>query len=60
VRTLPVLALVLFVLWGLLVQGTRGLVQHRRTGDSGFRRDLGRARSVSWWAWAGSPSGSPR
>ena len=48
--TLPVLALVLFVLWGLLVQGVRGLVQYRRTGDWGFRRDLGRAGSVSWWA----------
>jgi protein-S-isoprenylcysteine O-methyltransferase Ste14 len=50
VRTLPVLALVLFALWGLLVQGVRGLVQYRRTGDWGFRRDLGRAGSVSWWA----------
>src|SRR5262245_10723424 len=48
-RTLPVLALVLFVLWGLLVQGVRGLIQRRRTGDWGFRRDLGRAGSVSWW-----------
>jgi protein-S-isoprenylcysteine O-methyltransferase Ste14 len=47
---MPVLALVLFVLWGLLVQGVRGLVQYRRTGDWGFRRDVGRAGSVSWWA----------
>jgi protein-S-isoprenylcysteine O-methyltransferase Ste14 len=50
VRTLPILALVLFVLWSLLVEGVRGLVQYRRTGDWGFRRAAGRAGSVSWWA----------
>jgi hypothetical protein len=44
VRTLPVLAL--FVVWGLLVQGCVAC----STGDWGFRRDLGRAWSVSWWA----------
>lgn len=46
---LPVLALILFVLWGLLDLGVRGLVQYRRTGDWGFRRDLGSAGSVGWW-----------
>src|SRR6266540_405402 len=49
---MPVLALVLFVLWGLLVQGVRRLIQRRRTGDRGYRSDLGRPGSVTWWARA--------
>ena len=49
-HALPVLSLILFVLWMLLVEAVRGLVQRRRTGDWGFRRDIGGPGSIRWWA----------
>ena len=44
---MPVVALVLFGIFVLLAGVGRGLIQHRRTGDTGFRRDAARASSVS-------------
>jgi protein-S-isoprenylcysteine O-methyltransferase Ste14 len=44
---MPVLALVLFGIFLLLAAGARTLIQIRRTGDTGFRRDAARASSVS-------------
>lgn len=43
-------ALGLYLIWALLALGWRALVQHRRTGDTGFRGLSGRPASVEWWA----------
>lgn len=43
-------ALALYLIWALLAFGWRALVQHRRTGDTGFRGLSGRPATVQWWA----------
>ncbi|WP_328967471.1 methyltransferase family protein [Streptomyces sp. NBC_00239] len=43
-------ALVLFTGWAVTAFGVRAFVQHRRTGDAGFRGISGRPGSASWWA----------
>ncbi|WP_329245488.1 isoprenylcysteine carboxylmethyltransferase family protein [Streptomyces pseudovenezuelae] len=43
-------ALALFGFWLLTAFGARAVLQHRRTGDSGFRGLSGTPGSVSWWA----------
>jgi hypothetical protein len=43
----PVVALVLFGIFVLLAAVGRALIQYRRTGDTGFRRDAAGASSVS-------------
>lgn len=43
-------ALVLYGIYGLLAFGVRGIVQRRRTGDSGFRGFSGTVGSPEWFA----------
>ena len=49
----PVVALVLFVVFGALGFGWRSLLQRRRTGSTGFRGISGRPGSVEWFAGVG-------
>lgn len=44
---MPVTALFLFGIFVLVAGLARGLIQHRRTGDTGFRVDATRASSIS-------------
>ncbi len=50
---MPVVALVLFAVFGLLGFGWRSWLQHRRTGSTGFRGVTGRVGSVEWFAGVG-------
>jgi protein-S-isoprenylcysteine O-methyltransferase Ste14 len=50
---MPVVALVLFAVFGLLGFGWRSWLQHRRTGSTGFRGVTGRVGSAEWFAGAG-------
>ena len=50
---MPVVALVLFAVFGLLGFGWRSWLQHRRTGSTGFRGISGRIGSVEWFAGVG-------
>jgi protein-S-isoprenylcysteine O-methyltransferase Ste14 len=50
---MPVVALVLFAVFGLLGFGWRSWLQHRRTGSTGFRGVSGRIGSVEWLAGVG-------
>jgi protein-S-isoprenylcysteine O-methyltransferase Ste14 len=50
---MPVVALVLFAVFGLLGFGWRSWLQHRRTGSTGFRGVSGRFGSVEWFAGVG-------
>lgn len=43
-------ALGLYLIWALLAFGWRAFVQHRRTGDTGFRGLSGRPGTVEWCA----------
>ncbi len=43
-------ALVLYLAWAGVAFGVRAAVQHRRTGDAGFRGISGPPGSPSWWA----------
>lgn len=43
-------ALALYLIWALLAFGWRAFVQHRRTGDTGFRGLSGRPATIEWWA----------
>jgi protein-S-isoprenylcysteine O-methyltransferase Ste14 len=49
----PVVALVLFVVFGALGFGWRSWLQRRRTGSTGFRGISGRPGSVEWFAGVG-------
>ena len=58
---MPVVALVLFAVFGLLGFGWRSWLQHRRTGSTGFRGVTGRVGSVEWFAGVGfMPRWPPR
>lgn len=50
---MPVVALVLFAVFGLLGFGWRSWLQHRRTGSTGFRGVSGRVGSAEWFAGVG-------
>jgi protein-S-isoprenylcysteine O-methyltransferase Ste14 len=50
---MPVLALVLFAVYGALTFGLRTLIQLRRTGSSGFHGVGGRPGSAEWVAGVG-------
>ena len=50
---MPVVALVLFAVFGLLGFGWRSWLQRRRTGSTGFRGISGRIGSVEWFAGVG-------
>ena len=47
---MPVVALVLFAIFGVLGFGWRSWLQHRRTGSTGFRGVSGRVGSAEWFA----------
>ncbi|MCV7191525.1 methyltransferase family protein [Mycolicibacterium brumae] len=49
----PLVALVLFALFGILGFGWRSWLQHRRTGSAGFRGVSGELGSAEWLAGAG-------
>ena len=50
---MPVVALVLFAIFGVLGFGWRSWLQHRRTGSTGFRGVSGRVGSAEWFAGVG-------
>lgn len=50
---MPIVALVLFTLFGALGFGWRSWEQHRRTGSTGFRGISGRPGSLEWCAGVG-------
>jgi protein-S-isoprenylcysteine O-methyltransferase Ste14 len=50
---MPVVALVLFAVFGLLGFGWRSWLQHHRTGSTGFRGVSGRVGSAEWFAGVG-------
>jgi protein-S-isoprenylcysteine O-methyltransferase Ste14 len=50
---MPIVALALFAVFGLLGFGWRSWLQHRRTGSTGFRGVTGTVGSVEWFAGAG-------
>jgi protein-S-isoprenylcysteine O-methyltransferase Ste14 len=50
---MPVVALALFAVFGLLGFGWRSWLQRRRTGSTGFRGISGRVGSREWFAGAG-------
>ena len=50
---MPVVALALFAIFGLLGFGWRSWLQHRRTGSTGFRGVSGRVGSAEWFAGVG-------
>lgn len=50
---MPIVALVLFTVFGALGFGWRSWEQHRRTGSAGFRGISGRPGSLEWFAGAG-------
>ena len=50
---MPVVALVLFAVFGLLGFGWRSWLQRRRTGSTGFHGVSGRVGSVEWFAGVG-------
>ncbi len=50
---MPVVALVLFAVFGLLGFGWRSWLQRRRTGSTGFHGISGRVGSVEWFAGVG-------
>ncbi|GGT29809.1 MULTISPECIES: methyltransferase [Streptomyces] len=43
-------ALALHLGWAAFAFGVKAALQHRRTGDAGFRGISGRAGEASWWA----------
>src|SRR5438270_3411776 len=47
---MAILALVLYAVWAGTAFGLRMIIQWRRTGDSGFRRQTTRPGSAEWWA----------
>lgn len=50
---MPVVALILFAVFGLLGFGWRSWLQYRRTGSTGFRGVSGRFGSAEWFAGVG-------
>jgi protein-S-isoprenylcysteine O-methyltransferase Ste14 len=50
---MPVVALVLFAVFGLLGFGWRSWLQYRRTGSTGFRGVNGRVGSMEWFSGVG-------
>ncbi len=50
---MPVIALILLAVFGVLGFGWRSWLQHRRTGSTGFKGVSGRIGSAEWFAGAG-------